>query len=133
MGLFSFFYIQTASYTSTIYWRCFFSHNKFLYSVSKIKCPWVCGFISRSSIAIHQCVFLCTNTIQFLSLLICSIAWSQECWFPHQERWFFFFFIVKNCFHYSRFFYLSRWIWKLLFPCLWRNVLEFWRGVALNV
>jgi len=41
-------------------------------------------------------------------------------------------FIVKNCFCYSGFFFffcLSRWIWEVLFPCLWRIVLGFWWGL----
>ena len=40
MGLVSFFYILIASYTRTIYWRCFlFFHCACLASLSKIKCP----------------------------------------------------------------------------------------------
>ena len=41
----------------------------------------MCGFISGSSILfIDQCVCLCINSLQFLSLLLCSITWSKEWW-----------------------------------------------------
>ena len=49
MGLFLFFCIPTDSYMSTIYWRCFlFTIVFFLLFLSKIKCPYVCSFISES-------------------------------------------------------------------------------------
>ena len=52
---FAFFYILTASWTCTFYWKCciFFFYWIVLASFSKIKWPYVCGFNSGSSILFH--------------------------------------------------------------------------------
>ena len=47
--------------------RLYFLHYIFLPPLSKIRCPWVCGFISGLSILFHWSIFL------FLCLL-CSLV-----------------------------------------------------------
>jgi hypothetical protein len=51
----------------------------------------------------------------FSLLLLCSKAWGQGWWFPQL--------FFKNCLSLFGVFSLSRWIWELFFPCLWRIVL----------
>ena len=59
-----------------------FFHSMVLAPLSKIKWPYVCGFICRSSI---QLIFLPVSVpipCSFLSQLLCSTAWGQGWWFP---------------------------------------------------
>jgi hypothetical protein len=39
-------------------------------------------FLGLQLYSIDQPVCLCANTMQFLSLLLCSIAWGQGWWVP---------------------------------------------------
>ena len=92
--------------------------------LSKIKWPYVCGFISGSSIVFHWSTCLSLyQYLQFLSQLLCSTAWGQGCWFPQK------FFYCWEQFLLSWVFGYSNWIWELLFLTLWKNELEFWWGL----
>jgi hypothetical protein len=64
-----------------------------------IKWPWVCGFISGSSILFHWSN--CLSLYQYcavLSLLQCNTAWDQGCNSPRSS------FSVESTFHYPGFF-----------------------------
>jgi hypothetical protein len=124
------FYIQTASWTSSIYWRCFF----FFFFL----CFWLLCWRSR----LHKCVgFFFFRIFNYIPLVNVSVSvpipvgffknhYCSEVQFevkdgvPLRSS-----FIVKNCFLYPRFFCFSTWNWELLFPCLWRRVLESWWGL----
>ena len=57
-------------------------HCIFLPRLSKIRCPYVCGFISGLSILFHWSIFL--SVCQYILswwLWLCSRAWSQVGWF----------------------------------------------------
>ena len=61
--------------TSTIYLRCFLFLMYFLASLSKINdCKCVVLFLSLQLYSSDQHICLCTNTMLFLSLLLCSKA-----------------------------------------------------------
>jgi len=54
MDRFAFFYMLISSWKNTICWKCYFSpHWMVLVPLLKIKWPYVCGFISGSSILFH--------------------------------------------------------------------------------
>ena len=64
-------------------------HCIFLPRLSKIRCPYVCGFISGLSILFHWsiCLSLCQyHTVWWLWL--CSRAWSQASWFLQFHSYF---------------------------------------------
>ena len=86
LDVFSFFYIQTASWTSTIYWRwCLCPIVWFLLVCWRSSVHKGVGlFLGLQFYSIDQPVCLCTNTIWFLSLLLCTIAWGQGWWFPQK-------------------------------------------------
>jgi hypothetical protein len=83
MGLFSFFYIQIASLTSTTYWRCFFCSIVYFWYLGQRSSDHKCVvlILDLQFYSIDQHVCLCTNTMQFLSLLLCSTAWGLGWWF----------------------------------------------------
>ena len=57
-------------------------HCIFLLPLSKVRCPYVCGFISGLSILFHWPIFL--SLCQYHTVLmtwLCSRAWSQASWF----------------------------------------------------
>ena len=57
-------------------------HCIFLPPLSKIRCPYVHGFISGISILFHYLYFcLCASTILSWWLWLCNTAWSQARWF----------------------------------------------------
>jgi hypothetical protein len=59
-----------------------FLYYIFLASLSKIKCVYVCDFISWSSILFHLSTSLSLyHKHAVLSLLLCSGAWGQGWWF----------------------------------------------------
>ena len=57
--------------------RLSFLHCIFLPPLSKIRWPYVPGFISGLSVLFHWSIFLCTSTILFWWLWL----WSQAGWF----------------------------------------------------
>ena len=61
--------------------RLSFLHCILLPPLSKIRCPYVYGFISGLSILFHWSIFLCASTILSWWLWLCSRAWSQAGWF----------------------------------------------------
>jgi hypothetical protein len=83
---FSFFYMLNSSWTSTICWKgCPFSTGLvylLCQSSSEHRCVGSCLGLQFYSIDLSTC--LCTNTIWFLSLLLCSTAWVQGWWFPQK-------------------------------------------------
>jgi hypothetical protein len=81
MGLFSLFYIQSIRQEPFIEDAFFFPLYIFGFFVTDqvSKSVLFLMFISGSSIySTDQHVCLCTNTVQFLSLFLCSIARGQE-------------------------------------------------------
>ena len=101
----------------------FFLPLYFLASLSKIKCPYVCNFISESF-----------NSIFLINL---PVSVPIPCNFYH-------YFSVAHLevrkgdylrsslivFKIMIFFIFSIWNWELVFPCLWRVVLGFWWGLC---
>ena len=75
----------------------------FLPPLSKIRCPWVCGFISGLSILFHWSIFLSLcwyHTV--LMTVACTIVWSQAGWFLQFHSCFsrlLWLFKVFLCFH----------------------------------
>jgi hypothetical protein len=69
-----------------------FFHWMILAPLSKIKWPWLCGFISGIQFySIGLLVCCSTSTMLFLSQLFCSIAWGQAWWF-HQSFFFYYYY-----------------------------------------
>lgn len=65
VDLFRFFYIQASSLTSTIcWWSCLFFQCVFHGYLSNIRCPYVCEFMSRTSIQ---------NMSGFVPIACCSL------------------------------------------------------------
>ena len=80
--LVSFFYKWLTSFPSNTCERDFFLRCIFLPPLSKIRCPYVRGFISGLSILFHWSIFLSLcSTILSWWLWLCSRAWSQVGWF----------------------------------------------------
>ena len=93
-----------------------FIHCIFLASLSKIK--YVVLFLDLLFYIIDQPVSVPMpgSFYPYWSVLQLEVRDAHSSWSS---------FIVKNSFCFSLFF---KWIWKLHFPCLWRNVLGFWWG-----
>jgi hypothetical protein len=70
MGLFSIFYRGTASLTSTTYWRCFNISIVYFWCLCQRSsdCKCVVIFLGLKFYSIDQHDYLCTNTMQILSL-----------------------------------------------------------------
>ena len=75
-------------------------------------------FYSVDLLACH-----CTNTMQVLTLFLCSTACGLGYWFLQK------FFYCWEQFLLSWVFWYSRWIWEFLFLALWRIELGFWWGL----
>ena len=97
MSLYLFLSVQTASYKTTTYIRCFLFSIVYFWFLCQRSSVHRCVvlFLHLQFNFIFQHAYLCPNTIQlFLSLFQCSLAWSQGCWFPQKffNFWFFLFF-----------------------------------------
>lgn len=133
---FAFFYIGTTSWTSTICCKwCLFSTRWFWLLCQRSndqRCVGLFLDLQIYSIDLPACV--CTNTLQFLSLLLCSsIAWGQGWWFPQKFFYFWEWFLLSSVFCYLRYIwdiYGSSWIcsgglpigyhWERSLFVLWR-------------
>jgi len=116
----------TSSGTGTICWKSiFFPLDGFVSFVKNQviidRCVGSFLCLQLYSTGISSC--LCTNTIQFLSPMLCNTAWVQGWWFPGKS------FIVGDSFRDPVFFCYSKWICKLFCLTLWRIGLEFWWGL----
>ena len=100
--------------------RLSFLHGIFLSPLSKIRCPWVCGFISGLSILFHWSIFLCTSTILSWWLWTCSRAWSQAGWFLQFHSSF------SGLLWLFKVFCISIQIVKLFVLILWKILLVAW-------
>ena len=81
-------------------------------SLSKIKCPYMCGFLLASLIVFNWSVCLCTNNIRFYHY--CYVV-QLEVRDPDSSRSFF---ILQDCFGISGSVSSSIWSWELHFQCL---------------
>ena len=100
--------------------RLSFLHCIFLPPLSKIRCPYVHGFISGLSILFHWSIFLSLCQYHTVWLWLCSRAWSQAGWFLQ-----FHFFFLKIALA-IEVFCISIQIVKLFVLALWRIPLVAW-------
>lgn len=117
MDLFSFFYTQTSSWASTIYWRCFFLLCAFgsFTKKSSIHHSWVYFWAIDSIPSINV-------SLLFLALLSCSTAWDED----GDSSWSSF--IVQDCFGYPGFIILP-YEGENCSVRVCKKLLEFWWGL----
>ena len=98
-------------------------HCIFLPPLSKIRCPYVCGFLSGLSILFHWSV--CLSLCQYHTVLIlwlCSRAWSQAGWVLQ-------FYSFTRLLWLLEVFGISIQIVKLFVLVLWKIPLVAWEGL----
>jgi hypothetical protein len=114
----------TASWTSTICWKCclfplddFSSFVKDQLTTGVLVHFWIFNSIPL----IYYCH--CTNAVQFLSRLLCSIAWNQGWWFPEM-----FFYYWEQFSLYC--FYL---LFQVKFQVVFSNSMKKWVGILMGI
>ena len=93
---FAFYYLQTASWTSTICWKCCLFFHWMVLAPLTNKSDHMCvgSFLGLCLPLVYMPLSVPISCV-FLSLLLCSIVWDQEwCFLSHS-------FIVENDFHYT--------------------------------
>jgi hypothetical protein len=79
MDQFALFYLLTGSWISTICWKCCLFSTGWFYLPCQRSSDHRCvgSFLGLQFYSIDSPTYHWTNTIQFLSLLLCSTAWGQ--------------------------------------------------------